>query len=79
MSWTFAKGPFGMYRVGQLRAKTFVPIVGFISAVDAERALASLNHVGPYVPPAPLPMPPTSTSFHPKVTVKSVRGKFRIK
>jgi hypothetical protein len=77
MAWVFAKGPFGMYRVGQMREqKTFVPIVGFITAADATRAVNSANNTAPYVPPAPLPSPAPVVNPYRSVTVKRVSAKF---
>jgi hypothetical protein len=77
MAWTFAKGPFGMYRVGQRQGKTFIPVIGFINSTDATRAVANLNNAVPWVPPAPLPMPPPGAMRFGKVTAKPVSAKLR--
>jgi hypothetical protein len=77
MAWTFAIGPFGMYRVGQRQGKTFIPIVGFITASEATRAVNNLNNAAPWVPPAPLPMPPAGSMRFGKVMAKPVSAKLK--
>jgi hypothetical protein len=67
-----------MYRVGPMQGKTFVPMVGFLTAVEAQRAVNGLNNFVPYVPPAPLRaanIDVISTQDH----VRPVRPKFKLK
>jgi hypothetical protein len=75
MAWTFAQGTFGMYRVGQIQGKTFIPIAGFLTASEAALAVNSLNNITPYVPPAPLPVPPPGSLRFGKASAKAVSAK----
>ena len=77
MAWTYTRGPFGLYRVGRMEGKTFVPIGGFLTAAEADRAVTNLNNPTVWVPPPPLPLPPEASQ--PPSIVKAVRVQAKVK
>jgi hypothetical protein len=66
-----------MYRVGQMRQKTFIPVSSYLTAAEATKAVRDLNNNTPYVKPAPLPPMLAPMPYHPKVGAKPVMAKLR--